>query len=366
VGRQVRAMEGVALKLEGWRERSVFMTGHTGFKGAWASLWLERLGARVTGYALPPDTQPSLFDLAGVRRSVESIEGDVRDSKHLYEALQAAQPEVVLHLAAQSLVRRSYAQPADTYAINVTGTVNLLDAVRQCPTVRAVVIVTSDKCYENREVERGYVEADPLGGFDPYSSSKACAEIVTASYRRSFFSGPVAAAIASVRAGNVIGGGDWAQDRLVPDLVRAFQSGRPALLRNPEATRPWQHVLDPLAGYLVLADRLLREGGRFARAWNFGPDQAGVASVGELAAMACQAWGPEARWERDSGAQPHEARMLTLDAGLARRELGWAPRLALQPAVQATVSWYRKQAAGGNARELCLADIDSYMARAAA
>ena len=346
-----------------WRGRRVFLTGHTGFKGAWLSLWLAELGAEVTGYALPPPTQPSLFEAAGLARRMASLEGDIRDLDRLRAAMAAAKPEVVLHLAAQALVRRSYAEPVETYASNVMGTVHVLEALRACPEARAAVIVTSDKCYENRSLERGYAEDDPLGGLDPYSSSKACAELVAGAYRHSFRGH---AAIATARAGNVIGGGDWAEDRLLPDMARAVQAGKAVRIRHPEATRPWQHVLDPLAGYLLLAERLCTDGERHARAWNFGPGAEGAVAVRQVVDEAARRWGPRARWEADAGEHPHEARMLALDAGRARRELGWRPRLGLEDAIAWTVDWYRGVAAGGDALQASLAQVRAYGERSAA
>ena len=350
-----------ALDAETWQGRHVLVTGHTGFKGAWLCLWLARMGARVTGFALAPEGRPNLFDLAAVGSQVQSTIGDLRDTGAVGRALKEAQPEVVLHLAAQSLVRRSYAEPAQTFDTNVMGTVNLLEAVRQVPSVRAVVVVTSDKCYENRGIARGYVEDDPLGGHDPYSASKGCAEIVAASYRRSFFQEKGMAAIASARAGNVIGGGDWSQDRLLPDLIRAFESGRPALIRNPAAIRPFQHVLEPLAGYLQLAAALLSDGPAQARGWNFGPDAASTATVGAVADIAAAAWGGSAGWTTDGSVHPHEAAVLMLDASAARQRLHWTPRLPLARAVADTIAWHRELAAGADAASLCLRQVDAYL-----
>lgn len=356
------AVEELGMSPEFWRGRRVFLTGHTGFKGAWLSLWLRQLGAEVSGYSLAPPTEPSLFELAGLRRGMTSIEADIRDAARLRTALLQARPEVVFHLAAQALVRRSYADPAETFSSNVMGTVHLMDAVRACETVRGVVVVTSDKCYENRGLDRGYVEDDPLGGHDPYSSSKACTELVAAAYRRSFCFDHVA--IATARAGNVIGGGDWAPDRLVPDMMRAFAAGTPVRLRNPEAVRPWQHVLEPLAGYLLLAESLVVRGQRHACGWNFGPDADATATVRTVAELAVRAWGARAAWVGDPGPHPHEAHVLMLDASRARATLGWAPRLTLGRAVVDTVEWYHAQAAGADAESLCLEQIARYGAPA--
>ena len=323
-----------------WAGRRVFITGHTGFKGSWLSQWLELRGARVTGYALAPPTTPSLFAEANVAQGMVSIENDIRDAAALRDALVAADPEVVFHLAAQALVRPSYDDPVGTYATNVMGTVHLLEGVRACGGVRGVVVVTSDKCYENVERDEPYREGEPLGGRDPYSSSKACTEIVTAAYRRSFFAGPNAPRIASVRAGNVIGGGDWAKDRLIPDLLRAFSGGAPAVIRNPSATRPWQFVLDPLHGYLQVAEALC-DGREADQAWNFGPSDEGAQTVGWIADRMVQLWGDGAAWRRDGGANPPEAFTLKLDSSRARAQLGWRPRVPLETALQWTAEWHR-------------------------
>lgn len=355
------------MNLAFWSGRTVLVTGHTGFKGSWLTLWLHHLGARVTGYALPPPTEPSLFALAGVGEGIHDVRGDVRELDALEAVMQREQPEVVFHLAAQSLVRLSYEQPVETYATNVMGTVHLLDAVRRVPAVRAVVVVTSDKCYENHERDRGYREDDALGGHDPYSSSKGCAELVTAAYRRSFFTavGTDPAGIASVRAGNVIGGGDWARDRLMPDLLRAFADDTPALIRNPGSTRPWQHVLEPLGGYLALAHRLWSGDSRVQGSWNFGPLEAGVKPVAWVADEAAKCWGTTARWQTDAAAHPHEARALRLDVTKARAELGWEPVLTLDEAVAWTVRWYRSLKDGASARALTVRDVEEYTARLA-
>jgi CDP-glucose 4,6-dehydratase len=291
---------------------------------------------------------------------VDSITGDIRDAAALSAELQRAEAEVVFHMAAQAIVRRSYTDPLETYATNVMGTANLLEAVRGSPSVKAVVVVTSDKCYENRDLDRGYAEDDPLGGYDPYSSSKACAEIIAAAFRRSFFS--TGAAIATVRAGNVIGGGDWSEDRLVPDMARAFLAGKPALIRNPDATRPWQHVLDPLSGYLLLAERLCCDRARFGRSWNLGPAPEDSVPVRRVVEAVTMHWGGDARWETDQAYHPHEARMLALDAALARRELGWFPRLELAEGIAWTAQWYRAVCCDRtvSARAFTLSQIEAY------
>ena len=350
-----------------WKGKSVFLTGHTGFKGSWLSLWLESMGAVVTGYALVPQTQPSLFSLADVGRSMKSITADIRDSERLRAALIESAAGVVIHMAAQSLVRDSYTDPVGTYATNVMGTVNLLEAVRAAPAVRAVIVVTSDKCYENREREAGYREDEPMGGYDPYSSSKGCAELVTAAYRRSFFSGSAAGqgatSVASVRAGNVIGGGDWAKDRLVPDAIGAFVAGRAVLIRNPTAIRPWQHVLEPLHGYLVLAERLWRDGAAFAEAWNFGPVDEDAKPVSWIVERLARSWGDQAIWNPDGTLHPHEAGRLHLDCSKARARLNWSPRLDLPQALDWIVDWYRACAHKKDMRRFTLAQISRYQSR---
>lgn len=352
-----------------WNGRSVFMTGHTGFKGGWLALWLHQLGARVHGYALDPVTDPSLFEVTQVGRVLSADwRADLADLAGLRSAIARAQPDVVFHLAAQPLVRASYADPIGTLATNVMGTAHLLEAVRSVDSVRAVVIITTDKVYENREWAHPYREADRLGGHDPYSASKAAAEIVAASYRLSFFAqslGPVAK-IATARAGNVIGGGDWSSDRLVPDCLAAFARDKPVRLRNPQAVRPWQHVLEPLAGYLLLAQHLLSEHGQHAApAWNFGPDSSGDATVAEVGALLASLWGDDARIEHvPSPANPHEAGMLRLDSTVARTKLGWTPRWPLRSALSQTVNWYRAWLRGDDMAAVTRGQIGSYQAGA--
>ena len=341
-----------------WRDRRVLVTGHTGFKGAWLSLWLSRLGARVTGLALAPETSPSLFTLAGLAGRVDSRLGDIRSRAIVDAVVAESQPEVVFHLAAQALVRRSYTDPVATYETNVMGTAHVLEAARHAEALRAVVVVTSDKCYENREWWWPYREDDALGGHDPYSSSKGCAELVTAAWRRSYFGGPASpAGVASARAGNVIGGGDWAEDRLVPDCVRAFATGTPVVIRRPAAVRPWQHVLEPLLGYVLLAERLAESPATFAEAWNLGPSVDDAQPVSWVVDRLVQFWGGSARWEHDAGEQPHEAALLQVDASKARARLGWTPRLRLEQGVRWTVDWYRRQQAGEDAAALTLEQI---------
>lgn len=357
-------MENMAIMSDFWRGRRVFLTGHTGFKGSWLSLWLQKLGAEVHGYALAPDTEPALFEIAGVGENMVSRIGDIRDLATLRDAVVTFAPDTVIHMAAQPLVRLSYIEPVETYAVNVMGTVNLLEAVRACPSVRAAVVVTTDKCYENREWPWGYRETEAMGGYDPYSSSKGCAELVTSAYRRSFFGHAHGAAIASARAGNVIGGGDWANDRLIPDILRAFAAGDPVKVRNPASIRPWQHVLEPLSGYLMLAQALHERGREMAEGWNFGPRDDDARPVGWIADRMAAAWGNDARWERDSDTQPHEARYLKLDISKARSELRWVPRLTLQDALERIVTWQRAWLDGADMRARCVAEIVEYEALA--
>jgi CDP-glucose 4,6-dehydratase len=356
-----------------WQGKRVLVTGHTGFKGGWLAIWLRRMGAEVAGYALPPEGDPNLFAAARVGEGIAHVEGDLRDGERLAAAFAAHRPEVVFHLAAQSLVRRGYREPVETFDVNVLGTARLLEAVRGCPDTRAVVVVTTDKCYDNREWEWGYRETDALGGRDPYAASKACAELVTSAYRASYLpgDGDRAVAVATARAGNVIGGGDWAEDRLVPDLLAAFAAGRPALVRSPDAVRPWQHVLDPLAGYLALAERLWTGGAGFAEGWNFGPDERDARPVAWVADRLAAAWGGGASWERDPQPGPHEATWLRLDASRARERLGWRPRLALGEALDWVVEWHRawhrsRGAAGADARAATEEQIERYLARGGA
>jgi CDP-glucose 4,6-dehydratase len=365
---------------EFWRERRVLLTGHTGFKGAWLSLCLQSLGAQVTGISLAePPSEPSLYELARVSEGMAaSVACDIRDARALERELARARPEVAIHMAAQPLVRRSFAAPRETYETNVLGTVNLLEAVRPCEDVRAVLVVTSDKCYENHESPRAYRESDPLGGHDPYSSSKAAAELVTSAYRRSFFSSPEAPRVATARAGNVIGGGDWGADRLVPDIVRAAaagsegstgpQSGKdePLRLRNPSAVRPWQHVLCPLSGYLLLAQALCeesldrahdplacaRDSPTYARPWNFGPDVRDARTVEWVVRQISDMWPGGVPWEIDRGEHPHEAPLLELDSTQARERLGWVPPLDLEAGLRATVEWYLAWREGQDVRDL--------------
>jgi CDP-glucose 4,6-dehydratase len=346
----------------GWRGRRVFMTGHTGFKGSWLSLWLHAMGATVRGYALPPPTDPSLFSVARVAGLVQSEFGDIRDATRLSAAIRDFAPDIVLHMAAQPLVRLSYRDPVGTYATNVMGTVHLLEACRDVGSIRAIVVVTTDKCYENREWPWGYRENEPMGGHDPYSNSKGCAELVTSAYRASFFTddGP---ALASARAGNVIGGGDWAEDRLVPDVLRAFAAAEPVSIRNSASTRPWQHVLEPLSGYLVLAQALCGEGGqRFAEGWNFGPRDEDARPVGWIVDRMAEQWGEGAASLQDTATQPHEARYLKLDISKAREALAWQPRWSLEKTLGRIIAWDHAWRAGEDMQAHCLAEIGDFAA----
>ena len=357
-------MEGVEMNSEFWRGKSVLLTGHTGFKGSWMSLWLQSMGAQVTGYALNPPTEPSLFEAARVAEGMTSIIGDIRDLEKLQAVFAEHQPEIVFHMAAQPLVRYSYSAPVETYSTNVMGTVNLLEAVRHTGSVKSVVNITTDKCYENREWEWAYRENEPMGGFDPYSSSKGCAELVSAAYRSSFFNtanySKHGVALATVRAGNVIGGGDWAEDRLIPDILRAFEQGKVVNIRNPNSIRPWQHVLEPLRGYLTLAEQLYNHGPRFAEGWNFGPNDEDARPVGWIVEKMVKLWGNGASWQNDSGEHPHEANYLKLDISKARKHLAWHPALRLDDALQFIVDWAQQRQAGADVRQLTLAQINTY------
>lgn len=354
--------------------RRIFVTGHTGFKGSWLCLWLQSLGATVAGYALPPPTEPNLYTLAKVGDGMASTIADIRDRDRLAAALSDFAPDIVFHLAAQPLVRESYADPVGTYATNVMGTVHLLDAMRRVPSIRAAVIVSSDKCYDNPEDSggngsaapppaSGFVESDRFGGEDPYSNSKGCTELVVHAYRQSFFHPARYAehqlALASARAGNVIGGGDWARDRLIPDLINAFAQGRPAIVRNPGGVRPWQHVLEPLYGYLLLANRLYRHGPAYGEGWNFGPDSADALPVSDIASALAHAWGDGASWQLadDALPAPHEAHVLRLDCSKAKQRLGWQPVCPLPLGLQRVVAGYRAYHAGDDLRALCLQQI---------
>ncbi len=343
-----------------WHGKRVFLTGHTGFKGSWLSLWLQSLGAQVHGFALEPSTEPNLFTVAQVVAGVASHTiGDIRDLSTVQKAMQAAQPNIVIHMAAQPLVRLSYAEPVETYATNVMGTVHVLESARRTPSVKAILVVTTDKCYENKEWAWGYRENEPMGGHDPYSNSKGCAELVTNAYRTSFFqSGGIA--VASARAGNVIGGGDWAADRLVPDILRAFEQNQPVTIRNPHATRPWQHVLEPLSGYLILAEHLYTHGKAYAEGWNFGPKDDDARPVEWIVEHMVKSWGKGACWQQDGGVHPHEANYLKLDISKAKVRLGWQPHWPLATALELITSWHQAYLADADMKKLCVTHIQQY------
>jgi len=347
-----------------WRGRRVFITGHTGFKGSWLSLWLQSLGAQVTGYALAPPTVPSLFDIAQAESGMTSTIGDVRNYHALRDALLASNAEVVIHMAAQPLVRYSYDHPVETYETNVMGVVHLLEATRQSESIKAVVVVTSDKCYENREWHWGYRENEAMGGFDPYSNSKGCAELVTSAYRQSYFSGHGATKkgiyVATGRAGNVIGGGDWAMDRLIPDMIRAFSENHPVVIRNPNATRPWQHVLEPLSGYLTLAEALFERGNDVADAWNFGPSDEDTHEVRWIVEKLVGMWGSNASWKLEHSSQLHEANHLKLDCSKAHAKLGWKPKWNLDTTLRKIVQWHQALLAGKDMQKITLEQIREY------
>lgn len=349
-----------------WKDRRVLLTGHTGFKGSWLSLWLEALGADATGYSLAPPTEPSLFEQAAVTNSIRSIVADLRDFDRLKSAIAECRPEVIIHMAAQTVVSRGYADPIETYSTNVMGTVHLFEALRQLEHPCAVVNVTSDKCYENNEWVWAYRENERMGGHDPYSNSKGCAELVTSAFRDSYFSPETfdrhGVALASARAGNVIGGGDWTANQLIPDLMRAFLGGRPCLIRNPLATRPWEFVLEPLRGYLMLAEALVRDPKSFASGWNFGPAEDDAKPVSWIADRLVQSWGRGAHWTLDEAAHPHEAHLLKLDASKAKIYLKWRPVLPLDQALDWIVQWYRAFQEHGDLRQLTQSQIQQYEA----
>ncbi|WP_406868008.1 CDP-glucose 4,6-dehydratase [Paraburkholderia fungorum] len=362
-------MEGMAdINAQWWCGKRVLVTGHTGFKGTWLSLWLQSLGAQLTGFALSPSTGPSMFELTCAANGMRSVIGDIRDAGAIARLIADVEPEVVFHMAAQPLVRYSYEHPIETYHTNVLGTVHLLDAVRRARSVRAVVNVTSDKCYENREWVWGYREQDPMGGFDPYSSSKGCAELVTAAFRNSYFPpaefGRHRCAVASARAGNVIGGGDWAEDRLIPDILRAIAAQEPVRIRSPKAIRPWQHVLEPLSGYLLLAERLSVDGPGVADSWNFGPSDSDVRSVEQIVEQLTRHWGAGSTWIADGADHPHEAGYLKLDSSKARQILGWTTRWSLEESLARIVDWYQAWIRGDDMRACTFAQIEDYMRRA--
>ena len=344
-----------------WKGKRVFVTGHTGFKGSWLSLWLQLMGAEVKGFSLTPPTQPALFEVAKVGDNMQTEIGDIRNLQQLSQSIRAFNPDVLLHLAAQPLVRLSYKEPVETYSTNVMGTVNVLEAARHTPNLKSVVIITTDKCYENHEWEWGYRENEPMGGHDPYSNSKGCAELVVSAYQRSFFHTPDTAAVASARAGNVIGGGDWAEDRLIPDILRAFEKQQSVIIRNPLSTRPWQHVLEPLSGYLVLAQRLWQDGKAFAEGWNFGPKEDDCQPVQWILDKMVHFWGNGAHYEIDKSEQPHEANFLKLDCSKAATRLKWHPQWRLADTLEKIVHWHRSWLQGADMQTRCLYEIKGYM-----
>ncbi len=350
---------------EFWKNKKVLITGHTGFKGSWLSIWLNRLGADVYGYSLDPPTVPSLFVVAGLENKIHSIKGDIRNIEGLKKAVLEAQPEIIFHMAAQPLVRLSYEQPLLTYETNVMGTANLLEAMRSCESVRSVVMITTDKCYDNKEWLWGYREFDELGGYDPYSSSKACSELVVSAYRNSFFNPKEyghthSVAIATARAGNVIGGGDWSKDRLVPDIIKAISEGRKVLIRNPDAIRPWQHVLEPLSGYLMLAEKLYTKGTRYAEAWNFGPYDVDAKPVRWIVEKLCSMWPDSPGFEIDTAPKPHEASYLKLDCSKAINRLGWKPTWDLLTTLEKIMDWNIKFLRGENIYEVSTQQIADF------
>jgi CDP-glucose 4,6-dehydratase len=344
-----------------WREKRVLLTGHTGFKGGWLSLWLQSLGATLRGVALPPPTEPALFDVAQIADGMEHCLADIRDFSVVKALMDEFRPEIVIHMAAQPLVRLSYQQPIETYATNVMGTVHVLEAARHCGSVKAIVNVTTDKCYENREWIWGYREDEPMGGHDPYSNSKGCAELVSSAYRRSFLK-DAGIAMATARAGNVIGGGDWAADRLVPDILRALEKREPVLIRNPHAIRPWQHVLEPLSGYLLLAERLYEHSQTDAEAWNFGPRDEDARPVQWIVEHICENWDHGSSWTLQPGDHPHEANFLKLDISKARQRLHWTPRWSLETALTRITDWHQAWLSGQDMRAFCLQQISQYQA----
>jgi CDP-glucose 4,6-dehydratase len=343
-----------------WLNKRVFITGHTGFKGSWLSFWLQSLGAQVKGFSLQPPTSPSMFDELDIASGMESEIGDIRDPQTVAASIMEFDPEILIHMAAQPLVRQSYSQPVETYATNVMGTVNVLEAARQCVGLKAIINVTTDKCYENREWVWGYRENDPMGGHDPYSSSKGCAELVTSAYRDSFFCDDGGAVLASARAGNVIGGGDWSDDRLVPDILSAFAKAEPVIVRNPLATRPWQHVLEPLSGYLILAQNLYKDGASFAEGWNFGPRDEDVKPVNWILDEMARRWGDGASWELDTESQPLEAQLLKLDISKASDRLNWYPRWTLHQALDSIIDWHQTWLKKGDLREKTMEQISLF------
>lgn len=353
-------MGNIKINKSFWKNKKVFITGHTGFKGAWLSIWLQDCGAKLAGYSLPPNTKPNLFEEASVADGMRSVIGDIRDLEVLTKSIKDFSPDVVIHMAAQPLVRLSYRDPIDTYSTNVMGTVNLFEAIRQTSSVKAVVNVTTDKCYQNKEWVWGYRENEVMGGLDPYSNSKACSELVTAAYRSSFFNITGSAKVASGRAGNVIGGGDWAEDRLIPDILRSFKNKEPIKVRNPSATRPWQHVLEPLSGYLMLAEKLYTDGDKYAEGWNFGPEDSDVKTVRSVVEYLINKLGEKKDFFHDTSEQPHEAKLLKLDISKAKNLLEWYPKWNLIDALDSIIEWQKEWIDGEDARKLTLKQIHKF------
>jgi len=356
-------VENLVINKEFWNGKTVLLTGHTGFKGSWLTLWLKKMGAKITGFSKDIPTTPSLFELAGVGNGINSIKGDIRNFDQVSNVIRKTEPEIIIHMAAQSLVRVSYANPRETYETNIMGTVNLLDALRGQKKARLIINVTSDKCYDNKELDRGYTEDDALGGYDPYSSSKGCSELITSAFRNSFFnlseSNNHSIALASVRAGNVIGGGDWAEDRLIPDLIKSIINGKEIKIRNPNAIRPWQHVLESLGGYLLLAEKMWSDGQRFAQAWNFGPDEEDR-SVSWVIDKISEIYGKKCNVFSDVSENPYEAKILKLDCTKSQTKLGWVPKTNLEKGLQLTVEWYKEYEKQSDMRKITEKQIDDF------
>lgn len=345
---------------EFWKDKRVFLTGHTGFKGSWLSLWLQDMGAIVKGFSLAPLTTPNLFEVAYVAEGMESEIGDIRNLVAVTASMLSFNPDILIHMAAQPLVRLSYVEPVETYATNVMGTIHVLEAARKCQNLKSIVAITTDKCYENKEWPWGYRENEPMGGHDPYSSSKGCCELLIASYRNSFFNTTETPALASVRAGNVIGGGDWSDDRLIPDILKAFEKSEPVVVRNPLSTRPWQHVLEPLSGYLVLAEELYINGDNFAGGWNFGPKDEDCQSVEKILKTMIKTWGTGASWQLDTNSNPHEAGFLKLDCSKAGQQLKWFPKWNLEFTLKSIVNWHKEWMQSSDMKKQCINEIKLY------
>lgn len=350
------------MNIDFWKKRKVFITGHTGFKGSWTTLWLKKMGADVKGYSLKPNTTPSLYNILELENDILSEFGDICDIDILTKSIQKFKPEIIFHMAAQPLVRESYVDPIKTYQTNVMGTLNLFEAIRKTDSVKAVVNITSDKCYQNHERTEGYKEHEPMGGYDPYSNSKGCAELITSSYRSSFFNNNNSSkvALASVRAGNVIGGGDWAKDRLIPDILRAFEKNEIAIIRNPDAVRPWQHVLEPISGYFLVAEKLYKYGQEYAEGWNFGPKESDSRAVKDVIDFIMNNWSKEVTWTLDKKKNPHEAMLLKLDISKAKTKLNWEPIWSLEKTLLSIIKWHEAWMAGNDIKSVTLNQIDEY------